>query len=207
MADVLDFEITMMTPDEAAAIWKAQTKRAPDFQRYQTFMDARDVGDSFSLPVPDASQENAKAIQYNFNEAARHRTIYLESAEGVKDAFRDSDGVWVVQKAEPVVLRWRRDTETVKQTVTDNGRSAEIDVVRVNRLRALVVSTESVSKRGPRKRTNGTSDASGTTATTDNAVAPQTDSAVTQEPDSAVAPETPQNAPESAPARKGRTPR
>lgn len=208
MTDVLDFEITLLSPDEAKNIWKAQTKRAPDFARYQTFMDQREVGDSFMLPVPDADPEKARAIQYNFNEAAKHRSVYFESTEGAQGAFQDVDGEWVVARPEPVVLRWRRDTRDVKETVSDgNGSTGEVDVRKVDRLRALVVSTESVTKRGPRKRTNAPQSDSSTTATSangqdgtavsDSAVAPQSDSAV----------EASQDAPQAASTRKGRSSR
>jgi hypothetical protein len=208
MTDVLDFEITMLSPDEAKDIWRTQTRRAPDFAKYQRFMDEREVGDSFTMPVPGSNPENARTMQYNFNEAAKHRSVYYESVKGAPGAFEDVDGAWVAPRPEPVVLRWRRDTRDVKETVTDaNGATGEVEVRKVDRLRALVVSTESVTKRGPRKRTNVPSDANGTTGTTDvsadNAVS--ADSAVSAQTDNGV--ETPQNAPERVSGRKARNTR
>lgn len=141
MTDVLNFEITLLTPDEAKEVWKQQNRRAPDFARYQAFIDTRDVGDGFAIPVPDSDPEKAKDIMFNFNEAAKHRT------------------------GGPVVLRWRKDTRTVTETVTgDNGATGEVEVVYVDRIRALLVSTEAIIRRARRSRgsesANGTVDAS-----------------------------------------------
>jgi len=136
----LSLEITMLTADEASAIWKRQTKRAPNYARYLAFMNTHDVGASWNTKVPagDKNADYAKEIRHNFNEAAKERTRTV------------GEGDAATQVPAPVLIRWKSNTHKEQRQVQDGKKTATIEVEVIDSLDALIIATEAVAHRGPR---------------------------------------------------------
>jgi hypothetical protein len=168
MTDIFALEITMLTPAEASAIWKRQTKRAGNYADFVRHINAHDVGATWNVKVPDSGDKNAdqaRAIKMNFNEAAKERTraVVLDplTTVTVGDAKETTvDGV-VYRKADdgkfyghvpaPVIVRWKANTHKVqREVVNDKGKKGTVEVVVIDSLDALIVASEAVKKRGPR---------------------------------------------------------
>lgn len=176
------FEVEILSKQEADSIWKARGRRADDFQEYVDFLNQLSIGDSFRVRIPkgtpiEKNEEEAKKLKYNFNEAAKERTrAYKLTADPATlpaeelvvplDQWnKGDDGNWYAHGPEPVVLRWKVDSHIEKQTVKKDGKSAQIDVKVIDVMTLLVVNTEAVRKRGPRKPKTTTETPANGTAT------------------------------------------
>ena len=128
----LALQIELLSKAEIDEIWKARG-RAENFAEYLNFMNAREVGDSFRIPVEKGENNAAAAreIRRNFNEAAKERT---------------RDG-----KPAPVVLRWKVDSSNLKRTVKKDGKTVDEEYTVINKLTALLVSTEDIKHRAKKK--------------------------------------------------------
>lgn len=127
----LALQIELLSKAETDAIWKARG-RAENFAEYLTFINAREIGDSFRIPVAKGENNAAAAreIRHNFTEAAKERT-------------RDGN-------AAPVLLKWKTDKHT-EQRVLKKGEPA-VDVEVIDKITALLIATDSVKKRAPRAK-------------------------------------------------------
>lgn len=143
----IQLKIELLSQAEIDAIWKAaRAARAENFAEYLGFMNAREIGDGFRIPVQkgDGNAAAAKEIRHNFSEAAKERTRNGQPA--------------------PVLLKWKVEKHTEKVT-TDKGRTTT-DVEVIDHVSAVVVATDSIKKRGPRKPKTETPTANGTTTDT-----------------------------------------
>lgn len=132
----LALQIELLSKAEIDTIWAAKraAARAENFADYLNFINAREVGDSFRVPVEkgDNNAANAREIRHNFNEAAKERTRGGTAA--------------------PVVLRWKIDKHMQKRTYKKDGKTVEDEIEVIDRVTALVVSTDAIKKRGPRAK-------------------------------------------------------
>src|SRR5262252_4000621 len=145
MTDALVVEIEMLSQSEIDTIWHQNKKRAGNYGVYLATMNARSVGDAWGMPIaakaaangftdPDTgSDEYAKAVRYNFNEAAANRTTWVivpadaVEADGDGHVLKadkrpvavDKEGVYHVEEKAPVRLNWKTVSHVEKRTVTD----------------------------------------------------------------------------------------
>lgn len=158
----LALEIEMLSKEEADAIWHKNAKRASNYGAFLAMLNTREVGDSWSIAIATkAAEQNmsdaeyAKAIRYNFNEAAGNRVAWLTIAEpevvkdGDKLTTKDNeivtlkDGVYKVERKQPVRLNWKTDSHTEEREVTDEkGRKGKTTVTVIDRLKVIVVASE-----------------------------------------------------------------
>lgn len=149
----LALQIELLSRAEIDQIWKARG-RAENFADYLNFINAREIGDGFRIPVEkgDNNAAAAKEIRHNFTEAAKERTRNGTPA--------------------PVLLKWSTEKHNAKKTVKKDGKTVEEEFVVIDKVAAVLVATDSVKKRGPRTpkvaepTTNGT--------TTDTTVSTET---------------------------------
>lgn len=160
----LSLQIEMLSQTEAQAIWKRQTKRAPNFADYQMFMNTHDVGASWRTKVEpgDQNEEHAKVIRHNFNEAARERTAIIrldaKPANGTEvqgiaaDQFTSGpDGKWRAEKPAPVAIKWKVNSHKEKREVADaKGKKTTIEIDVIDSLTALITATAARQTRAPR---------------------------------------------------------
>lgn len=159
--------VQMLSPEEAAVIWKSQKKRAKNFDVIQMRINAMEVGAKFSIKITDTEDadknaELVKAWRTNYNDAAASRIGYKEilPPAGVADdvrevtdpegrlAVRGEDGKWRMEVPAPVIIRWKSVAHDEKRTVKGaDGRPGEVTVKIVTFLHGQIVATETIQHR------------------------------------------------------------
>jgi hypothetical protein len=183
MADAI-FDIAALmsdvTEEEAAEIFKPQSRRAPNFAAYQMLINAQEIGARKHVDIPkdhENPEQAARDLRYNLNEAAKERMVWktatltddekaqLEANRRI-DRFEREDGTvvtkmkdgWKTEVKEPVVLRWKIDTreekQNVEEEVEENGQKVKKTVEKTvkipTRMHYVSVATTAIVHRARR---------------------------------------------------------
>ena len=201
MADAI-FDIASLisdvTEEEAAEIFKPTSRRAPNFAAYLMLLNAQEIGQRKHVDLPkdaEKPEDVARDLRYNLNEAAKERTVWktveLTEDEAAQfaankkiDSFERPDGVtitrtragkWAHEVKEPVILRWKIDTQEVEREVTEDGKKVKKMVKVPTRMHYVSVATEAIRRRAPRASANGTENATDEQKPEGDKLAPMTD--------------------------------
>lgn len=188
----IDSLMQPMSDEEVARVFPNVVTKAPNFNAYQMKLNASDIGNRFSVAIPEGEDVDAsvRALKFNLNEAAKHRTVWKDAtltedeaaqyaANKKIDRFDRADGThvtrikgeWKQEVAEPVLIRWTADTREVEREVTKDGKTEKKTIKVPTRLYVTIAASE------VRTRTRKKKEETSAPAPVDGAVVPETPSA------------------------------